>query len=117
MAVSEISPHIDVLTNGLPQAMELLVSAVMQSAGAALSPGEALRRVLEAVAGGCLLEHAPGLRDPCEKDLVVSVEQPSRRSVLTVDFLVTSVYTIVQVVQSRDVTSIWSLEPDTLKRG
>ncbi|XP_013169879.1 PREDICTED: zinc finger RNA-binding protein isoform X3 [Papilio xuthus] len=53
-----------------PYAMELLVSGVMQSAGAALSPGEALRRVMEAVAGGLLLDHGPGLRDPCEKELV-----------------------------------------------
>lgn len=52
--------------------MELLVSGVMQSANAALSPGEALRRVMEAIAGGILLEHGPGLRDPCEKELVVS---------------------------------------------
>lgn len=51
--------------------MELLVSGVMQSALGALSPSEALRRVCEAVAGGLLLEHGPGLRDPCEKDLVV----------------------------------------------
>lgn len=51
--------------------MELLVSGVMQSAGAALSPGEALRRVMEAVAGGLLLDHGPGLRDPCEKELNV----------------------------------------------
>lgn len=57
---------------GCAQAMELLVSGVMQSAGAALSPGEALRRVMEAVAGGLLLDQGPGLRDPCEKDLVVS---------------------------------------------
>lgn len=49
------------------------MSGVMQSAGGALSPGEALRRVLEAVAGGLLLEHGPGLRDPCEKDLVVRI--------------------------------------------
>lgn len=51
------------------QAMELLVAGVLQSAGAALSPGEALRRVMEAVAGGLLLDHGPGLRDPCEKEL------------------------------------------------
>lgn len=53
------------------KAMELLVSGVMQSAGSSLSPSEALRRVCEAVAGGLLLEHGPGLRDPCEKELVV----------------------------------------------
>lgn len=59
------------------QAMELLVSSVMHSAGCALSPGEALRRTMEAVAGGLLLEHGPGLRDPCEKELVVNTPLPT----------------------------------------
>lgn len=49
------------------------MSGVMHSAGMALSPGEALRRVMEAVAGGLLMEHGPGLRDPCEKELVVRI--------------------------------------------
>lgn len=48
--------------------MELLVEKVTSSAGAPLSPGECLRRVIEAVAGGILLENGPGLLDPCEKD-------------------------------------------------
>lgn len=48
--------------------MELLVEKVTSSAGAPLSPGECLRRVMEAVAGGILLENGPGLLDPCEKD-------------------------------------------------
>lgn len=48
--------------------MELLVASVVGSATSVLSPAEALRRVLEAVAGGLLLDAAPGLRDPCEKD-------------------------------------------------
>ncbi|XP_014359332.2 zinc finger RNA-binding protein isoform X7 [Papilio machaon] len=68
-----------------PYAMELLVSGVMQSAGAALSPGEALRRVMEAVAGGLLLDHGPGLRDPCEKELVDALGNlpPQKREDLT----------------------------------
>ncbi|XP_068622409.1 zinc finger RNA-binding protein isoform X2 [Battus philenor] len=68
-----------------PYAMELLVSGVMQSAGAALSPGEALRRVMEAVAGGLLLEQGPGLRDPCEKELVDALGNlpPQKREDLT----------------------------------
>jgi zinc finger RNA-binding protein len=57
--------------------MELLVAGVLQSAGAALSAGEALRRVMEAVSGGLLLDHGPGLRDPCEKELVVSAPHVS----------------------------------------
>ncbi|UYV65757.1 ZFR [Cordylochernes scorpioides] len=51
-----------------PWAMELVVEKVLSSAGQPLSPGEALRRVLEAIASGMLLPGGPGLMDPCEKD-------------------------------------------------
>lgn len=34
----------------------------------AFSGSEALRKVLEAVAGGVLLPSAPGIADPCERD-------------------------------------------------
>ena len=33
-----------------------------------LSPGDALRRVFEALAGGILLPDSPGFLDPCEKE-------------------------------------------------
>ncbi|KAB0802465.1 hypothetical protein PPYR_04651 [Photinus pyralis] len=51
-------------------AMELLAEKVISSVpgGMQLSPGDALRRVMEAVAGGILLPGGPGLGDPCEKD-------------------------------------------------
>lgn len=49
-------------------AVELLVEKVICSAGQYLSPGDAVRRVFEAVAGGLLLPGGPGLLDPCEKD-------------------------------------------------
>ncbi|XP_050313597.1 zinc finger RNA-binding protein 2 isoform X2 [Anthonomus grandis grandis] len=51
-------------------AMELLAEKVISSTPgqAQLSPGDALRRVMEAVAGGLLLPGGPGLADPCEKD-------------------------------------------------
>ncbi|CAH0552579.1 unnamed protein product [Brassicogethes aeneus] len=51
-------------------AMELLAEKVISSVPgqAQLSPGEALRRVMEAVASGLLLPGGPGLGDPCEKD-------------------------------------------------
>ncbi|KAL3278474.1 hypothetical protein HHI36_013793 [Cryptolaemus montrouzieri] len=51
-------------------AMELLAEKVISSVpgGAQLSPGDALRRVMEAVASGLLLPGGPGLADPCEKD-------------------------------------------------
>jgi len=51
-------------------AMELLVEKVISSAGQPLSPGDALRRVFEAIASGILLPGGPGLLDPCEKDPV-----------------------------------------------
>ncbi|XP_072394749.1 zinc finger RNA-binding protein-like isoform X3 [Diabrotica undecimpunctata] len=53
-----------------PWAMELLAEKVISSVPgqAQLSPGDALRRVMEAVASGLLLPGGPGLADPCEKD-------------------------------------------------
>lgn len=49
--------------------MELLVEKVISSVGGVqLGPGDALRRLMEAVAGGILLPGGPGLADPCEKD-------------------------------------------------
>ncbi|KAK1896977.1 Zinc finger RNA-binding protein [Dissostichus eleginoides] len=49
-------------------AMELLVEKVISSASGPLSPGEAMRRVLESISTGILLPDGPGLMDPCEKD-------------------------------------------------
>lgn len=48
-------------------AMELIVEKAISSASGPLSPGEALRRVLECIATGILLPDGPGLLDPCEK--------------------------------------------------
>ncbi|XP_037530582.1 zinc finger RNA-binding protein [Nematolebias whitei] len=49
-------------------AMELLVEKVISSANGPLSPGEAMRRVLECISSGILLPDGPGLMDPCEKE-------------------------------------------------
>ncbi|XP_024898837.1 zinc finger RNA-binding protein 2 [Pteropus alecto] len=51
-------------------AMELLVEKALSSAKGPLSPGDAVRRVLECVASGTLLTDGPGLQDPCERDQV-----------------------------------------------
>ncbi|XP_070387933.1 zinc finger RNA-binding protein-like isoform X1 [Dermacentor albipictus] len=51
-------------------ALELLVEKVLSSASQPLAPGDALRRILEAVAGGILLPGSPGLVDPCEREPV-----------------------------------------------
>ncbi|XP_046417554.1 zinc finger RNA-binding protein isoform X5 [Neodiprion fabricii] len=58
-------------------ALELLAEKVISTAGGPLSPGEALRRLLECVAGGILLPGSPvispGLLDPCEKEPVDAI--------------------------------------------
>ncbi|XP_012584870.1 PREDICTED: zinc finger RNA-binding protein 2 [Condylura cristata] len=51
-------------------ALELLVEKVLSSATGPLSPGDAVRRVLECVASGALLTDGPGLQDPCERGQV-----------------------------------------------
>ena len=48
--------------------LELLVEKVLNSAGCLLSPGDALRRVFESLAGVILLPDSPGFLDPCEKE-------------------------------------------------
>lgn len=48
--------------------MELLVERALSSTKGPLSPGNAVRRVLECVASGTLLTDGPGLQDPCERD-------------------------------------------------
>lgn len=48
-------------------AMELLIEKVISSAGGPLTPGECMRRVMEALASSVLV-NGPGLLDPCEKE-------------------------------------------------
>ncbi|XP_030289055.1 zinc finger RNA-binding protein isoform X5 [Sparus aurata] len=55
-------------------AMELLVEKVISSAAGPLSPGEAMRRVLECISTGILLPDGPGLMDPCEKEPTDALE-------------------------------------------
>lgn len=49
------------------QALELLVEKIVSSAGMPLSPGDCVRRVMEALSTGLLI-NGPGVLDPCEKD-------------------------------------------------
>ncbi|MBN3280294.1 ZFR protein, partial [Polyodon spathula] len=61
-------------------AMELLVEKAISSTSAPLSPGEAMRRVLECLATGILLQGGPGLLDPCEKDQTDALESMTSQS-------------------------------------
>ncbi|XP_062868800.1 zinc finger RNA-binding protein [Trichomycterus rosablanca] len=60
--------------------MELLVEKAISSAATALSPGEAMRRVLECVASGVILEDGPGLLDPCEKGQTDALEGMTKQA-------------------------------------
>ncbi|XP_036955860.1 interleukin enhancer-binding factor 3-like isoform X1 [Acanthopagrus latus] len=50
--------------------LDLLVEKAIATSERPMGAGESLRRVLECVASGILLEDGPGIRDPCEKDAV-----------------------------------------------
>lgn len=65
------SPHWKSLKNF---ALELIVEKSLASVGLPLSPGDALRRVFEAISGGCVLNGSPGLLDPCEKEAKDAIE-------------------------------------------
>ncbi|XP_041822710.1 interleukin enhancer-binding factor 3-like isoform X2 [Chelmon rostratus] len=50
--------------------LELLVEKAIGTSERPMGAGESLRRVLECVASGILLEDGPGVKDPCEKEAV-----------------------------------------------
>ncbi|KAM7009863.1 spermatid perinuclear RNA-binding protein-like isoform 1-T1 [Tautogolabrus adspersus] len=50
--------------------LELLVEKAIGTSERPMGAGESLRRVLECIASGILLEDGPGIKDPCEKDTV-----------------------------------------------
>lgn len=49
-------------------AIELLCEKSLASSFQSLGPGDAFRRVMEAIASGIFLPHGSGLLDPCEKE-------------------------------------------------
>ncbi|XP_064548349.1 zinc finger RNA-binding protein 2 [Drosophila montana] len=63
----------------LPQwSLELLVEKVLSSAGFPISPGDCLRRIMEALSSGFLI-NGPGLLDPCEKDPTDALQQLTKQ--------------------------------------
>lgn len=58
--------------------MELFVEKVIASAGMPLSPGDSLRRVMEAFASGTLI-YGAGILDPCEKEPQCSIRDLSKQ--------------------------------------
>ena len=57
----------NLISFAISQALELLTEKIISSAGMPLSPGDCMRRVMEALSTGLLID-GPGLFDPCEKE-------------------------------------------------
>lgn len=58
---------LNLISFAVAQALELLTEKIISSAGMPLSPGDCMRRVMEALSTGLLI-NGPGLFDPCEKE-------------------------------------------------
>ncbi|XP_066138909.1 zinc finger RNA-binding protein isoform X5 [Euwallacea fornicatus] len=91
-------------------AMELLAEKVISSTPGQvqLSPGDALRRVMEAVAGGLLLPGGPGLADPCEK------EAPDASGALTAqqrEDLTCSAQYALRLIAFRQIYKVLGMDP------
>ncbi|KAI4878164.1 hypothetical protein NFI96_010110 [Prochilodus magdalenae] len=54
-------------------ALELLCERALSTSDRPMGPGESMRRVLECLASGVLLEDGPGVSDPCERDSVDAI--------------------------------------------
>ncbi|XP_050679500.1 spermatid perinuclear RNA-binding protein-like [Leptidea sinapis] len=72
------------------------------------SAGEALRRVMEAAASGLLLEHGPGLRDPCEKELVDALGNLSAQQR---EDLTASAQQFLRQIAFRQIYKVLDMEP------
>ncbi|XP_063770918.1 zinc finger RNA-binding protein 2 isoform X2 [Pseudophryne corroboree] len=89
-------------------ALEVLVEKVLSSASLPLSPGDAVRRVLECVASGVLLLDGPGLKDPCEKescDMFESLTKQEREDITT------SAQHAVRLITFRKIHKVLGMEP------
>lgn len=105
-----LPPHVALLTYPTPthiQAMELLAEKTISSAGLPLSPGDCMRRVMEAISTGLLI-NGPGLLDPCEKEPHDALDGTSKqqREDLTV-----SAQTFLRLIAFRQIHSVLGMEP------
>jgi len=88
--------------------VELLVEKVLNSAGCPLSPGDALRRVFEALAGGILLPDSPGFLDPCEKepmDAAADLTNQEREDITS------SAQHALRMIAFRQINKVLGIEP------
>ena len=91
-----------------PFALELIVEKSLASVGLPLSPGDAIRRVFEAISAGCILPGSPGLLDPCEKEAldVLDNMSPQEREDVTSD-----AQNILRLIAFRQIHQVLQMEP------
>jgi zinc finger RNA-binding protein len=88
--------------------LELLTERVLASAPVPLPPGDALRRIFEAISGGILLPESPGFLDPCEKTPrdVAEGLTPQERENLT-----SSAQSFLRLMAFRQVHDVLQMDP------
>ncbi|XP_004865919.1 zinc finger RNA-binding protein 2 isoform X2 [Heterocephalus glaber] len=89
-------------------AMELLVEKALSSASRPLSPGDAIRRVLECVATGTLLADGPGIQDPCEKDRMDALDSMTEQER---EDVTASAQHALRMVAFRQIHKVLGMEP------
>ncbi|XP_012281765.1 zinc finger RNA-binding protein isoform X2 [Orussus abietinus] len=98
-------------------ALELLTEKVISTAGGPSSPGEALRRLLECIAGGILLPGGPGLLDPCEKEPVDAIGNMTAQQREDITASAQHALRLVAFRQIHKVLGMEQLPPPKYKRG
>ncbi|KAI1285505.1 Zinc finger RNA-binding protein [Halotydeus destructor] len=91
-------------------AIELLCERVMSSAAEPLTPSQAMRHILEAIASGIMLPGADGLLDPCEKvavDVFAYLTKQQREDITS------SAQHALRLLAFRHIHKILGIEPVT----
>lgn len=86
----------------ISKALELLTEKIISSAGMPLSPGDCMRRVMEALSTGLLI-NGPALYDPCEKepqDALVGLTKQQRED------LTVSAQTFLRMIAFRQIYKV-----------
>lgn len=89
-------------TGCVVQALELLIEKIISSAGMPLSPGDCMRRVMEGISTGLLI-NGPGVLDPCEKephDALVGLSKQQRED------LTVSAQTFLRLIAFRQIHKV-----------
>ncbi|XP_053693619.1 zinc finger RNA-binding protein isoform X1 [Sabethes cyaneus] len=88
-------------------AMELLIEKVISSAGCPLTPGECIRRVMEAISSSLLI-NGPGVLDPCEKeheDALAGLSKQQREDITV------SAQMFLRFIAFRQIHKVLGMEP------